>query len=138
MASSIQWIIEGPNFQCLKIWDNAEIEIIKVCKSDNSLTILLQYGSKSNSLSPKPSHMQAESWLNSHSSINSNTVTATLPIKNSRVGKKPLPYSSEKLKNFRKRFKEIFFLSWFLLLSFTNSQWRKLNIVKPRSWIYNK
>lgn len=67
MASSIQWIIEGPNFQCLKIWDNAEIEIIKVCKSDNSLTILLQYGSKSNSLSPKPSDMQAESWLKSQS-----------------------------------------------------------------------
>lgn len=94
------------------------------------LQFLLQYGSKSNSLSPKPSDMQAESWWNSHSSVNSNTVTAVLPINNSRVEKSP-SYSSEKLQNFRKRFKGILFLSSFLLLSFTDSQWRKLNTVKP-------
>lgn len=58
----------------------------------------MQYGSKSNSQSPKPSDMQAESWLNSHISVHSKTMTAILTISNSRVEKKAPPTV---LKNWR-------------------------------------
>lgn len=91
--------------------------------------MLLQYGSKSNSLSPKPSDMQPESWLNSHISVHSKTVTALLTISNSRVEKKAPPTV---LKNRRISGKQkVQRDTQFVFLSFTNSHRKKLNVFKP-------
>lgn len=70
--------------------------------------ILSQYGSKSDSLSPKPLDMQAESWLK-HSCVLmlheevTQQATAILPIKHFKVKQKHIAYSSENLRTFRKK-----------------------------------
>lgn len=78
--------------------------------------------------------MQAE-YLNSHSSIHSNTVTAILPISNARVEKKPQFWKTQEFQ-VNKRFKGILILIFpSLLYKFSVKETER---IKTILWIYKK